>query len=229
MDDPDDPIGRHKSTPEELKARIEAERAGRPFLVYRDGERRQQIVPLADGEARATIGRLQDSDIALVWDLEVSRLHAIVERIAGEWTIADDGLSQNGSFVNGERLTGRHRLVDRDSIVVGRTHLVYRKPDESQVDSTAAAGFVPTRASLSDQQRRVLVALCRPYRDDPTYATPATNQDIADEVILSVDAVKSHLRELFKKFGIEELPQNQKRARLVALALHSGVVSDRDF
>jgi predicted ArsR family transcriptional regulator len=82
---------------------------------------------------------------------------------------------------------------------------------------------------LSRAQRRVLIALCRPFRGDPPYAVPATNQAIAEELFLSVHSVKSHLRTLFHKFGIEGLPQNQKRARLVALALHSGLVSERDF
>ena len=32
------PPGPHGSTPAELKAQIEAERAGEPFLIFRDGE-----------------------------------------------------------------------------------------------------------------------------------------------------------------------------------------------
>jgi DNA-binding CsgD family transcriptional regulator len=85
------------------------------------------------------------------------------------------------------------------------------------------------RASLSDSQRRVLVALCRPFKESSGYVTPATNQQIADELFLSVDAIKTHLRALFAKFGIEALPQNQKRARLVELALKSGVVTVREL
>ena len=42
------------------------------------------------------------------------------------------------------------------------------------------------------------------------------------ELSLSVDAVKTHLRVLFGKFGIEGLAQNQKRARLVELAFARG-------
>ena len=61
----------------------------------------------------------------------------------------------------------------------------------------------------------MLVALCRPLKDS-AYAAPATNKDIADEVHLSVDAVKAHLRVLFERFGLDDLPQNQKRARLAA-------------
>jgi len=75
----------------------------------------------------------------------------------------------------------------------------------------------------------VLIALCRPYKDELAYATPATNQQIADELFLSVDAVKTHLRALFHKLGIDHLPQNQKRARLVEMALRYGLVSAHDL
>ena len=48
-------------------------------------------------------------------------------------------------------------------------------------------------------------------------------------MFLSVDSVKGHLRALFEKFGIGDLPQNQKRVRLVELALRQGVISVRDL
>ena len=63
----------------------------------------------------------------------------------------------------------------------------------------------------------------------PPFATPATNREIADELYLSVDAVKAHLRTLFEKFDVGGLPQNQKRARLAALALRDGTVSPREL
>ena len=33
----------------------------------------------------------------------------------------DDGLSRNGTFVNGERLSGRRRLTDGDTLRFGGT------------------------------------------------------------------------------------------------------------
>ena len=62
-----------------------------------------------------------------------------------------------------------------------------------------------------------------------SYATPATNQQIADELVVTVDAVKSTLRTLFELFGVGHLPQNQKRATLAAEALRSGVIARRDL
>jgi DNA-binding NarL/FixJ family response regulator len=74
----------------------------------------------------------------------------------------------------------------------------------------------------------VLIALCRPFRDS-TYSTPATNQQIADELVVSVDAVKSNLRALFGAFEIDDLPQNQKRATLALTALRTGVINRREL
>ena len=44
-----------------------------------------------------------------------------------------------------------------------------------------------------------------------------------------MDAVKAHLRVLFERLGIDGLPQNQKRARLAAVALVDGHVHRHDF
>lgn len=211
----------------DIKAVIEAERMGVPFLQWRDCEGAQEIFILPADRERVTIGRRAESDVPLVWDPEVSRAHALLERVGAQWTVLDDGLSSNGSFVNGNRVLGRQRLGDRDRLCFGQTQVVYREPAEGS-DSTARVLEQATAVPLSPMQRKVLIALCRPVNDS-TFATPATNKQIADEVFLSVDAVKAHLRVLFDRFGVGELPQNEKRARLAALALTGGALKPRDF
>jgi pSer/pThr/pTyr-binding forkhead associated (FHA) protein len=223
------PLAAHAATPAELRERIEAEREGTPFLVLRDGAGAQRLFVLDPGSTRVTIGRSAGNDVALEWDTEVSRLHAELERLGDEWTAADDGLSRNGSFVNGQRISGRHRLRDGDVLRVGRTHIAFRVPENAGDSSpTVAAGSRAELPELSATQRAVLAALCRPYKDTEL-ATPATNQQIADELFLSVDAVKAHLRTLFGFFGVQNLPQNQKRSYLAMRALQDGVVSRRDL
>jgi hypothetical protein len=227
----DDPLARHSLAAAELKQLLSAERAGDAFLAYRGNEGALRLFAFASGDAAregaTTVGRRAEADLSLAWDSEVSGLHAELHQIGGELTIVDDGLSTNGTYVNGQRISGRQRLRDGDRVRVGRTVLAYRAAQATLVQETVTAGDLP-KIELTGAQRRVLVALCRPYRDG-SYATPATNQQIAEEIFLSVDAVKMHLRTLFGKFALAELPQNQKRAKLAEQALKFGVISPRDL
>jgi hypothetical protein len=213
------------TSPADVKARLDAERRGTPFLLYRDGGGAQVIVPLS---GPITVGRRAERDVALSWDSEVSRLHAQLEPVGSDWIVVDDGLSRNGTYVNGERVNGRRRLKDGDRIVFGETPVTFRAPADAEPESTAAIRLGTANVALSEGQRKVLIALCRPLKDS-AYAAPATNKAIAEEVFLSVDAVKAHLRVLFERFGLDDLPQNQKRARLAAVALVDGVVRQHEF
>jgi hypothetical protein len=222
------PADAHSASPAELKERLDAEAAGWPFVFWRAGEA-QSILQLGQELERATVGRGEEVDLALDEDDEVSRLHAELERIGGQWTVSDDGLSRNGTFVNDERVSGRRRLRDGDELRFGSTIVAFRAPAGSGGPETAAAPDRPGPERLTETQRKILIALCRPFREGSNYATPATNQQIADEVFLSLDAVKGHLRTLFERFEIGDLPQNQKRVRLVELAMRSGLISVRDL
>ncbi len=218
----------HARSAVEIKDIIEAERSGVPFVLWRDGAGKQQILGLG-GMQRATIGRGSSCDLVLSDDGEVSRTHAELELVGEEWAVTDDGLSRNGTFVNGSRISGRRRLADGDVVRLGATVLEYRCPSEGTTAATSAASYIPAVESLTDTQRKVLVALCRPYKSASGFAVPASNNDIAGEVFLSVDAVKANLRALFQRFEIADLPQNQKRARLVECAFQWGLVAERDL
>jgi pSer/pThr/pTyr-binding forkhead associated (FHA) protein len=226
---PESPLDAHVATPQELRDRIAAERRGTPFLVYRDIDDEQSIVDLEAAGERITIGRRPSNEVVLEWDSEVSRVHAALERLGDEWTVVDDGLSRNGTYVNGARVTSRHRLHDGDVIAIGGTLIAFRAPSEGSISRATVTALGPHVGELlTPAQRRVLIALCRPFKDN-NYATPATNQQIANELVVSVDAVKSTLRALFEVFGVDDLPQNQKRASLALQAMRNGVISRRDL
>ena len=216
-----------QQTPSELKEVIAAERTGFPFLVWRTQDGGQQLLLLNQANWRVTIGRDPAADVPLPWDAEVSRTHALLEQVGRGWTLVDDGLSRNGSFVNGHRVVGRRRLADKDNLVFGATSVTYRETSGG-ITQTASAIDTPAAIPLSPMQRKVLIALVRPVHESAS-ATPATNRQIAEEVFLTVDAVKAHLRVLFERYGLSELPQNEKRARLVATVLDAGVLLPRDF
>jgi pSer/pThr/pTyr-binding forkhead associated (FHA) protein len=222
-------FGPHQATAAELKARIGAERAGVPFVVYYDDEHHQRLVTLEPGSTRFAIGRSQDVAISVPWDSQVSRVHAELERVGEHWVVTDDGLSRNGTYLNELRITGRRRLADQDVLRVGLTSILLRLPGARTEASTVLGDDVGLATSITAAQRRVLVALCRPFAGGSAFATPATNPQIAEELFLTVAAVKTHLRGLFHAFDIEDLPQQEERHRLVALAFASGLVTDRDL
>lgn len=209
-------------TPRELAERLAAERRGEAFLLFLDGDGRQQVAEIGD-RGRVAVGRRPSSDVALTWDSEVSRLHAVLECVGDEWTVVDEGLSRNGSYVNGRRLHGRRRLADGDAITIGHTLLIFRAGARAEGRTTAVTtdGDPPR---LSDAQLRVLTALCQPMTDGGGFTVVRSNKEIADALYLSVETVKSHLRVMFEAFGVGDEPQNRKRSELARRAIEMGVV-----
>ena len=73
-----------------------------------------------------TLGRAASNDIRLGDDEFASSRHARIEpRRDGVW-VEDIG-STNGTYVNGTRLGGAHKLVPGDVVRVGETDLRYEK------------------------------------------------------------------------------------------------------
>jgi pSer/pThr/pTyr-binding forkhead associated (FHA) protein len=213
----------------ELRDRLAAERRLSPFLVGRDTQGRQFLVTLDEHDERLTIGRMPDCDIALPWDPRVSRVQAVLERMSGAWVIADDGLSLNGTYVDGERVVDRRRLRDGDGIRLGGTALTFRDPSAASFEATAIDEELPALLDVTPTQRKVLIALCRPLARDHHARVPATNQAIAAELVVSVEAVKGHLRRISARFGVEDLPQNAKRQRTAEIAMRVGLVTEKDL
>lgn len=122
-----------------IDADLAEARPGTGFLVYRDGSGRTQLFPLETSSGVITVGRGSATDLWLDWDSEVSRVHAKFERIGDDWTVVDDGLSSNGTFVNGERIAGQRRLRNDDVVRLGKTEMTYRAPLSADSDTTAIA------------------------------------------------------------------------------------------
>ena len=99
-------------------------------LVMRSGPSIGQIYPLEKSEM--VIGRDLGNDI-VISDSEVSRRHARIFMQGNNYVIEDLG-STNGTFVNGQRLTGSYVLRPGEIITFGETlSLVF----EGTVDSDA--------------------------------------------------------------------------------------------
>ena len=213
-------------TAPELQAIIHAERRGEAFVYYRDEQDSQLIYFLGDG-GQVAVGRSPANDIALTFDQSVSGVHALLNRVGSAWLVEDDGLSRNGTFLNGLRLRGQQRLRDGDWIRFGKTTIIYRSPtDEATGETRSASEEAPI--PVTEAQKRVLVALCRPVLQGDS-SVPAPTAQIAEELVVSSETVKSHLHELFSRFGLGDAEPREKRHMLVDKAIQSGTVSERDY
>ncbi|HEY0840616.1 MAG TPA: adenylate/guanylate cyclase domain-containing protein [Vulgatibacter sp.] len=116
----------------------------RLLLLLPGGDRRE--VPLV---LRATIGRQPGNTIVLL-DREVSKEHALVERVGADWFFRDLG-SSNGSFVNGRR-TNSCMLRHGDELLMGTSTLRFETPG-------AANRPLASRVNVSDGETSILKAL----------------------------------------------------------------------
>jgi hypothetical protein len=209
---------------DELAAREAAEQLGERFLVYRDEDGRQVIHALSGSQPRVTIGRRDEADVSMPWDPEMSRLHVELELRAGEWTICDDGFSQNGTWVNGLRLAGRRRLNDGDLVRVGRTMIAYCDPVPIGTGPTLVPGELSATPRFSEQQQRILRALCRPLFADGEGINPASDEEVAQATGIELDAVAAELDHLGRALGLDDMPRSDQRAEIALLAMRSGLV-----
>jgi pSer/pThr/pTyr-binding forkhead associated (FHA) protein len=214
-------LGLHRRTPAELKAVIEAGRTGTAFLEFRDGDDQLRIVTLGPDQHRLSIGRLPACEVALAWDSEVSRAHALLELVGGAWTVEDRG-SSNGTLVNTVRINRPHVLHDGDVVRIGRTQLVFHAGGDDDLRRTTPA-LDRVAPNPTDSQRKVLVELCRPALERGGGA--ASNREIAAALYVSVETVKTHMRALFDAFHLQASAPYRKRFELVRLAIDAGLVS----
>jgi predicted component of type VI protein secretion system len=170
---------------------------------------------------RLTIGRSTDNDVALAGDNEVSRFHALLDRMGSGWFVRDLS-SKNGTFVNGVRIGGERPLRDSDEIRIGRARLVFR--GEPATDDTGLTQAPERAPDLTRREREVLIALFTKAARGELFNEPASTRDIAVALSISEAAVKQHLLHLYDKFGIYGEGE-RRRFRLANEALRRGAVN----
>jgi pSer/pThr/pTyr-binding forkhead associated (FHA) protein len=120
-------------------------------LTGKDAGRQVLVVRSRSGEVgkRVTVDRFpfvvgRGSQAHLTVDTErASRAHARIERVGEEWHLVDLE-SANGTFLNGEPVTGARALVSGDVIGVGEVELEWHVlSDDGLADGTETAILEP--------------------------------------------------------------------------------------
>jgi hypothetical protein len=204
-----------------------AMRTGRPLLTWRDALGQLRILELQDVE-RYSIGRRPSMSVVIAWDARVSGLHAELDCVGGEWVISDDGLSRNGTRVNGELIRQRTRLRDQDRIAVGHSLLAFHAASrDAEITSTMFADEDDAIPAFDATDRDILIELCRDYL---VQGRPQATENtvIAATLHLSVNTIKKRLTKMYQRCGIA-LARNDNRAELMRFVVQRGVVSLRDY
>ena len=104
-------------------------------LVVMYGSRHTRTISL-DVE-RLVIGRGKDADLSLK-NQTISRMHCVVELAGNQHTLCDLD-STSGTFVNGDRIEGVHKLEHGDAIELGKHTLTYER-DAIETGAVATPG-----------------------------------------------------------------------------------------
>jgi sigma-B regulation protein RsbU (phosphoserine phosphatase) len=99
-----------------------------PHVVVRSPSGNAQNVPLI--AERVVFGRSTEAQVSFPEDFSLSRRHLQLEPEGEGWAIEDLG-SKNGTWVNGQRLSGRRRLASGDRIEAGRLVLTFDPPSSA--------------------------------------------------------------------------------------------------
>src|ERR1700742_1495556 len=118
-----------------------------PYLLYRDDDGHDRLYELDARLERVAIGRRGSCELRLAWDPNISRVHAELLWLGGEWVVSDYGLSRNGTYVNHERVRGLRRLRDGDVVSVGETRLHYCTMDHPTASTRPRRDAPPVQVS----------------------------------------------------------------------------------
>lgn len=95
---------------------------------------------------KLTIGRSSRNDICIS-DPFASRLHAEIRRENDQVLLVDNG-SANGTFVNGQRVSGTLRLQPGDVVRIGETEIEYSSGEQDMLSGATVYLAGPIAASL---------------------------------------------------------------------------------
>ena len=113
-------------------------------FVIRPKDYEPSIVKL--DRMKLTIGRSSRNDICIS-DPFASRLHAEIKRENDQIMLVDNG-SANGTFVNGQRVTGARRLHVGDIVRIGETEIEYNSGEQDMLSGATVYLTGPAAESL---------------------------------------------------------------------------------
>jgi DNA-binding CsgD family transcriptional regulator len=126
--------------------------------------------------------------------LDISRKHASIRRQGPRYILEDH--SKHGTFVNGQRIHGSWQLMTGDILGFANSHEMLLFEDPKQVDK-------PFVEPLTKRELEILRLV----------AIGQSNKEIAGDLNISMDTVKSHLKAIYVKLGVSNRTEAGNVAR----------------
>ncbi|MFH1017785.1 MAG: sigma 54-interacting transcriptional regulator [Pseudomonadota bacterium] len=195
------------------------------YLMAVSGPHAGSVLTLKEGTIVG--GRTREAEIFLN-DNQVSRRHVQFITRGGETKVADLG-STNGTFVNGDRLTGEHDLVDGDEVQVGATTFrfsTHNPLDGSRLGIKTHAYFetrVAEELDRADRYKRPLSIVMVGLSVSEEEAEEKHEEILKAKYPKIVEYIKSMIRTMdilahYGKFELEILLPETGRAEALRLA-----------
>ena len=141
------------------------------YLVVRSAGRWSDVFRLSP-PGEVVLGRASSNQIVIRTE-QASRQHSRIRWVSPSWTIEDLG-SRNGTYVNGQKLTGPQELTDGDVIEIGGFVVNFVRRIDGGVGAPVTTGdsgsqatddqitMGPDAASITDTRRRSMYLHGRP-------------------------------------------------------------------
>jgi hypothetical protein len=207
----------------ELEDGVRAE--GRPYVRYRDGVSFRAF-SLSPSASPVDIGRTDACPVRIQSDPLVSRRHAQLVFGAGWWSI-EDAESHNGTFIGDKPLLGETLLKDGACFRVGDTLLSVHLPASGPDRTAPEEHSEPRLLDPTPVQRRILVALARPWLAGHELPVAPSDADLAHTLDCDVESITSAVADLCEQAGLPS--EVDQRSGLIALAMHERTVTPDDL
>jgi hypothetical protein len=167
-----------------------------------------------------SVGRAPENAVVLA-DTDISRKHAIFMK-EGTGCAVGDHQTGNGTFVNGDRVSGTQLLKDGDRIQVGKLEMVFYERDEhpaklgrklDYASHLMTSGMVPQGGNPNATMVGIMDAAPQEGESFVIEHNDGTGSDLFAEDVLELDSVapKAQVKDLDFEFA-DEPPRQAKPA-----------------
>lgn len=209
----------------EINLEDEVRAEGRPYVRYRDGVLFRAL-SLSPSESPVDIGRIDACPVRIQSDPLVSRRHAQLIFHAGWWSI-EDADSHNGTFIGHRRIAGETILKDSACFKVGATVLSIHLPQSGADQTTPDEPAEPRLLDPNPIQRKILVALMRPWLAGHDFPAAPSDAEIAHNLETEVTSIADAVADMYEQAGLTS--EVDQRSGLIALAMHERTITPDDL